>query len=81
MSKITAKQACNAYLRKSCTCPFCDGNIIADEMTGDDGNCQRQETHCDTCGAQFTETYRLEDVIIENGPTQTGITGIKEYAK
>jgi len=81
MTKITAKQACEAYMESGATvCPFCGGDIIADEMTGE-GNCQFQDTHCSTCGAKFQELYRLESAIVENGPTQTGITGIKEYVQ
>lgn len=80
MTTITAKQACAAYMKKQATCPFCNGDIVADEMTGE-SDCQLQETHCYTCRAAFTETYQLVHITVENGPRDINIPGIKEYVK
>lgn len=68
MKNLTsAADACTAYMEDPTTCPYCEGDIIADEMTGD-GRCQHQETHCGDCGARFTETYRLQSVCVDRKP-------------
>lgn len=77
MTDFIAKEAAEAqYLKDSHVCPFCGGQIVADEMTGD-GNCQHSETHCEDCRAEFIETYRLSEVGVLHGPALP-VNNVKE---
>lgn len=69
IKNLTPEQACTAYQANPDECPYCGGCIVAGEMTGD-GDCQHQQTHCQDCDAAFTETYRLESVVVDAEPTE-----------
>jgi hypothetical protein len=63
------KKACEAYMGDAETCPYCGGEIMAGEQLPDD-SCIFVRTSCQSCGAEFTETFRREGVTVDKTPAK-----------